>query len=750
MGGVCRGHDRVIVFAAIAPPLWLAVPAVLALAAAGRWPVLKVCGWGLLGLSWGVWHAERYLADRVSPADEGRPLTVEASMTGLPELSSFGRVRVRWQPLRRLDQGALPRHARLWELTGPPGDYRPGDVWQLTVTLKRPHGAASPGAFDLEAWLMSEGVSATGAFQAATRLRAGGGSVDGWRLDIRNRFLPLIADKPEAAVTLALLTGDRALVPDTLSALYRDTGIIHLMAISGPHVVLFALGAVWLVRRIMNLKPGVFRRVPFHRMAWPVLLLASLAYGLLAGWSLPTARTWVMLACCALAAMAGRRPDRWGVLIRALALVLFWQPLSVHAAGFWLSFAAVAVIQLWGGWRQQTALAQSTRLQWRLFVALMPLGLLFFGQVSLVSPVANLLAVPLIGLVVVPLGLIGLGAGMFWHHAGAACWYWAGCLLEGLGRVLGWLVAPGSPVWYWSPGPGSLVFFTLALLVWMAPRRLLPRELGVVLLLPALLPGVGVGSGELRLSVLDVGQGLSVLLETRHHRMLYDTGPSPRVGDSVVTPYLMRRGVRELDLLMLSHNDLDHTGGAQPVLDRLNVRHLSYSAPPEGYTVKPEVRQGFCRAGQRWDWDGVHFHVLSPLPSMAAFKDNDRSCVLRVSGEGYSVLLTGDIEEKAETALLAESALPQTDWLVVAHHGSKTSSSEAFLDRLRPRAGIISAGYRNRFGHPHPKVTARYENRAVPLAWTARTGTWVQHWRPGGDFVREEWRGRRHYWHNAP
>ncbi len=279
--------------------------------------------------------------------------------------------------------------------------------------------------------------------------------------------------------------------------------------------------------------------------------------------------------------MAGRRPDRWGVLIRALALVLFWQPLSVHAAGFWLSFAAVAVIQLWGGWRQQTALAQSTRLQWRLFVALMPLGLLFFGQVSLVSPVANLLAVPLIGLVVVPLGLIGLGAGMFWHHAGAACWYWAGCLLEGLGRVLGWLVAPGSPVWYWSPGPGP--WCSLRWRSWSGwrPGGCCPRA-GVVLLLPALLPGVGVGSGELRLSVLDVGQGLSVLLETRHHRMLYDTGPSPRVGDSVVTPYLMRRGVRELDLLMLSHNDLDHTGGAQPVLDRLNVRHLSYSARRRG------------------------------------------------------------------------------------------------------------------------------------------------------------------------
>jgi competence protein ComEC len=716
-----------------------------------RFRVLLFPAWLLLGAAWGVWHAQAYLDDRVPTILEGRPIVVEARIAGLPEPAAHGRLGIRVQPVRTRDRSRHFPTGRLWVLNAPVADYRPGDVWSMTVSLKRPHGAASPDAFDYEEWLMSEGVTATGMVRQARKLSAGAWSVDGWRLRIREQFAPLIADKPEAAIALSLLTGDRALVSDELTGIYQSAGIMHLLAISGPHVLLFAVGVVTLLRRLNGLRPALYRTLPFSRWQWPVLLLAACAYGALAGNSLPTHRTLVMLAFGALSRMAGREADAWAVLWRSLALVLLWQPLSVHAAGFWLSFGAVALILLWSGRKWQgSALLKAASLQGYLFLAMLPLGLLFFGQVSLVSPLANAVAIPLISLVVVPLLLTGLLAGHVWADAGMACWFWSSSLLEGLGQWLVLLVGEGQSLLSWRPGGTALVFLTLALLVWLSPRRLVPREVSLALLLPVFFVRQPPAPGELQMAVLDIGQGLSVVLQTRHHVLLYDTGPTPLAAQGVILPYLYGAGIRKLDRLVLSHNDLDHTGGADQVIRGMAVESVLFSAAPEGYRPGPDTSRYFCRSGMSWQWDGVHFDMLGPLPVQADMTDNNRSCVLRVSGRGYSVLLTGDIEAPAEQALLDSGVDLRSRWLLLPHHGSKTSSTLPFLAAVSPELGVVSAGYRNRFGHPAPNVVERYHSRQVPLESTVTSGSLIYRLRPGGDFVREAWRRGRHYWHNSP
>ncbi|RZU45024.1 competence protein ComEC [Fluviicoccus keumensis] len=711
---------------------------------------LRVPAWLLLGLAWGVWHARAYLEDRIPQAWEGRPLTVEARIVGLPHPSAHGRLGIRVLPLRTSSQGLPLPGARYWELTGEPADFRPGDVWVLTVSLKRPHGSVSPNAFDLEEWLMSEGVTATGTIRQARLLKAGNWSMDRWRLSIRERFQPLIIDKPDAAIALSLLTGDRAEIDDDRLRLYQSAGISHLLAISGPHVLLFAVAVAGALRWLAGRRPVLFRRMPFQRWQWPVLLAAAIAYGCLAGASLPTMRTLVMLALCVLARMSGREADAWSVLWRALALVLFWQPLSVHAAGFWLSFGAVALIMLWGGIRRRgSALMQAAGLQLYLFLAMLPLGLLFFGQVSLIAPLANAVAIPLISVLVVPLLLAGLMVGYGWHHAGMACWYWAGCLLERLDDLLAWMTTHGAGLFYWRPGPVALISLSLALAMFLAPRRLALRAPATFLLLPVVFARPLPERGELRMAVLDVGQGLSVVLHTRSHSLLYDTGPGPLAGRDVVLSYLYGAGIRRLDRLVLSHNDLDHTGGAAEVIRGIPASEVVYSALPEAYRPGLESRQQFCRQGQHWDWDGIRFRVVSPGPSLAGAADNNRSCVLHVQGEGFSILLTGDIETPAEQALLGSGEDLRADVLVLPHHGSNTSSSPAFLQAVQPRLGIVSAGYRNRFGHPAARIVERYRSARIPLDSTILSGTLDYRFAPGGHIDRESWRTGRHYWRNS-
>ncbi len=727
--------------------------AICCLILALKWPFLRLLAVFMLSMSWSVYQAQQYLNQRVPTDIEGKAFRVLVQIDGLPELTKFGQ-KIRIQPLAMRSQLIydIPSNTR-WQLTSDKiYPFRPNQQWQLTVTLKRPHGTASAGAFDYEAWLLSENITATGKIGRAIFVQSGQRSFDEWRLQLREKFQQAFGESVASGVTLALLTGDRALVPNSAWDLYAATGTSHLMAISGTHVLLAAMMVAWLIERILTRFPSLFLRIPLSRLRLPVVLMVAIAYGCLAGLSLPTLRTLAMLFLSVCLAWFQREVSFFAIFLRAFVLMVLWQPLSVHAIGFWLSFMAVAVLVLWSAWqRQEHSVFAFGRLQLWLTLALIPLTLCFFGRLSLVSPVANFVAIPVITFVVVPLDLLGLVLGEVSDSWQILVWQAAVYVINSLNDLLSLLSQWSFAQLFWVFSPITLVFLTFSMLALLLPKGIVPRYLALMLLLPVYFRIETIAEGSLRVSVIDVGQGLSVLLQTQHHRMLYDTGANAMAGERIITPYLRWSGVSQLDTLMISHNDSDHTGGADALLAQIAIKQAFYSALPEGYVLPPSTPQQICQAGQYWQWDKVDFRVLSPVVGEHYDKDNNRSCVLRVSGTGFSVLLTGDMETPAEKILLASSPKQlASQLLVLGHHGSKTSSSPAFLAEVKPQLAIVSAGYKNQFGHPSISVIERLKTSHIAIDNTIQQGTLIYHLSSTSSLQKEVWRERGHYWLNSP
>lgn len=694
------------------PPGWLLPMAGvvgLALLLSRLYPL----GFFLLGLAWACASAQWALDDRLAPALDGRTLWLEGRVVGLPAVAD-GVVRFQLQ-------GAVSRRGELPELIrvawhgGP--EVRGGERWRLAVSLRRPHGLVNPQAFDYQAWLLAQRIGATGTVKAGERLSEAGGLAAG-RDALRQRLLRVDAFGREGGLA-ALVLGDGSGLSTADWRLLQHTGTVHLMVISGQHITLLAgilYGLVaWLAR--LGLWP---RRWPWLPCACGLALCGALLYGLLAGFEVPVRRACVMIALVLLWRLRFRHLGAWWPLLLALIVVLLVEPLAVLQPGFWLSFAAVAVLILvfaarLGNWRWWRSLG---RAQWTMAFGLLPAMLALGLPVSASGPLANLIAVPWVGVLVVPLALLGtlllplpwIGEGLLWL---------AGGLLEllfvVLGRIATWLPAwlPASlPLWAWSL---ALLGAGLLLLPSGVPLRL-P---GLFLLLPALLlDGKPLPAGLAQVWLLDVGQGLSVLVRTREHALLYDAGPSFGdfdMGERVVLPSLRALDLRGLDLLLLSHADNDHAGGAVAVARGLPVARVLSG---EAQRLPAELRAEPC-AGQRWQWDGVDFQLWR---WEAGTRGNQRSCVLRVTAAGESLLLTGDIDSRAERALLSGDLPARADWLLVPHHGSRSSSSAAFLAAVAPRGALLSRGRHNGFGHPHPLVVARYAELGVALYDTAETG----------------------------
>lgn len=718
-----------------------------------KWSIMRPVALFLLVMSWSVYQAQSYLNQRLPTAIEGQTFRVLVEVNGLPEMTKFGqRVRVQPLELRSKLSYQLPQNS-YWQLNSQKIiPFRPNQQWQLTVTLKRPHGTVSMGAFDYEAWLLSEHITATGKISRAVLISEADWSINEWRLQVRERFQQAFVNNPDAGVALALLTGDRALVNDSSWDLYAATGTSHLMAISGTHVMLAAVIVAWLLMQLAKQYPLLFIHIPLQRLRLPVVLIVALAYGCLAGLSLPTLRTLVMLSLSVFIAWWQRDVSGLAILLRAFVLIVLWQPLSVHAIGFWLSFMAVAILIFWSGWqRQEHHWLAFSRLQLWLTLALLPLTLCFFGSFSLVSPLANLLAIPVITFMVVPLDLLGLVLGVLSTDLQIMAWQAAVWIVQALNVLLSLL---NKYLWaqqFWVFSPLPLVFLTVACLIVLLPRGLVTRSLAMMLLLPVFFRWQTLPEGALRVSVIDVGQGLSVLLETQHHSLLYDTGANMNAGERIIVPYLRWSGVRQLDTLMISHNDSDHTGGADALLAQIPIKKAMYSAAPEGYTLAKNTSQQLCQAGQQWQWEQVNFKVLSPIVGGHYDKDNNRSCVLRVSGQGFSLLLTGDMEAPAEKILLANtSSTLASQVLVLGHHGSKTSSTSEFLAAVKPQLAIVSAGYRNQFAHPSPSVIERLRSNNIAIDNTINQGTLRYLFAPTQAIQKEVGRERGHYWLNAP
>ncbi|HEY6132586.1 MAG TPA: DNA internalization-related competence protein ComEC/Rec2, partial [Rubrivivax sp.] len=585
--------------------------------------------------------------------------------------------------------------------------------------------------------------------------------VERWRQQIRDAILVRVHDAGVAGVLAALAVGDQAAIERDEWALYRNTGVAHLMSISGLHLTMFAWLAGLGVGLAWRQSTRLMLAVPAPTAARWGGLLCAVAYALLAGWGVPAQRTVFMIGAVVLLRTLGLRWPTPLVLLVAALVVSLLDPWALLQPGFWLSFAAVGLlivsepVSRAAGTAAQTLPArlravgaQGLRTQAVATLGLAPLSMLFFQQVSVVGFVANVAAIPLVTLLVTPLALLGVLAPPLWSLAGA--------LVQGLNAVLGFLAALPGAVWSAAAAPAWAVASGLlggALLLLPLPWRL--RLLGLPMLLPLLAPAPERPSeGSFEFVAVDVGQGTAALVRTARHLLVYDTGPQTApeadAGERVLVPLLRARGEKAIDLLLLSHRDSDHVGGAASLLAAVSVRASSSSLADTHPLQARLPAHRRCDAGQRWAWDGVQFEVLHPLTSDHARpqKPNALSCVLLVSAaNGQRALLAGDIEADQETALVARAGgALRADMLLVPHHGSRTSSTAAFIDAVAPRWAVVQAGYRSRFGHPAPDVVARYTARGAEVLRSDRCGAWV--WRPGASGGRCQRRVAPRYWHH--
>ena len=744
-----------------------------------------VCG-AALGLGFGAagWRSSLFLEDALTAALEGQDVTVTGVVAAMPQRNEAGlrfrldvdsasnaRGPVKLPPRLYLgwyagDYGAWTGSATgganpVFELQRQPGDLTAGERWEMTVRLKAPHGGSNPFGFDYELWLWEQGLQATGYVRAGPKdappKRVGSTwqhPVEGLRQHMRDAILARVANPKLAGVIAALVVGDQNAIDRADWDVYRATGVAHLMSISGLHVTMFAWAAGLLVS-------GFWRRSQRLCLAFPAssagliggVMLAS-GYALFSGWGVPSQRTVLMLATVGLLRLSGRRWPWPHVWMLACAVVVAVDPWAMLQAGFWLSFVAVGVLfatdsganydRPAGTWGR---FLSGLREQWVITIALTPLTLLLFGQVSVVGLIANALAIPWVTLVVTPMAMAGVVYAPIWDIAA-----WS---VQGLGWYLDLLLrlpfatvsVAGSPLWAGTIGLCGALLMTMRLPI---PLRML----GVPLLMPVLLwQAPRPAMGHFELLAADIGQGNAVLVRTAHHALVYDTGPrfsrESDAGHRVVVPLLKALDVNP-DTVMLSHRDVDHTGGALAVLAMAPQAALISSIEDEHelQTVRKATR---CEAGQHWQWDGVDFDVLHPQSGDydRSLKSNAMSCVLRISNGAQSALLVGDIEQPQEAALLGQSVTLKSDVLLVPHHGSKTSSSESFLDAVQPRIALVQTGYRNRFGHPAELVMVRYRQRSIQVFDSPHCGaaTWLS---IQPDDVQCQRQRALRYWHHRP
>jgi competence protein ComEC len=634
---------------------------------------------------------------------------------------------------------------------------RAGETWQFLVRLKPPHGFMNPGGFDYEAWLFQNGIHATGYVRESevNRKLQPAGLFDGSasRQRIAEKISSMLDGSLFAGFVAALAVGDRAAIAPHQWDVLINTGTNHLMAISGLHIGLAAAFGYWLCRRL--LPAGVMLIIPAQHAAMMAAVVIALIYAMLAGFAIPTQRALLMLVCIAGASLLRRTTAPMDVLSVALLLVLLWDPAAVMSAGFWFSFLAVAVIY-------HAVSGRTARLRWLkwlwvqlvIALALFPVSLFMFQQASLVSPLANAFMVPYVSLLIVPLVLLGLLMLPFSNAAADILFSAADSLFQLIWPLLQWL----SDLYYshWLKAqPGILVTIIALAGVGMilAPRMRYWRAAGVILLLPALgWQPKPPQAGAFELNVLDVGQGLAIVVRTHSRTLVYDTGArfSDRLdsGEAVLLPFLTHEGIEKIDLLMISHGDGDHIGGAASVLDAFP--HTPVLG--QGIDELSAVSRKHCGTGQSWNWDGIEFTVLHP-DGVTYKATNNRSCVLKIEGGGGSVLITGDIEQPVEARLLRHSHdRLAADILVAPHHGSKSSSGTDFIEAVSPQIVIFAAGYRNRYQFPKQQIVERYASFGSDLYSSGRHGAIriAVHPRRGISAVESYRDSHRKYWNHLP
>ncbi len=737
-----------------APPVALACACLCAsVAGAGVWRRSWLLGPGA-GFCLTALQLNAALADRLNPTLEGQALRVRGVVTSVPQ-GTLDLLKFRFSPLPDGDSRVLPR---LIELTwyDAPTRVDAAETLELEVKLRRPRGFANPGGRDNEARMLRDHVGASGYVRSGARLgRESNAAFKHPVLLARARIASIIRDalgeRPSAGIVAGLAVGlQDALSRDQWLQLSRS-GTSHLMAISGLHIAMVAAVFAWVGGQVQRFRQRRGATGATRDASVVAAAVAALGYSLLAGWSVPTQRTMVMIACAAAALLLRRRigvADGLGVCV---AGVLLLDPLAPLAPGFWLSFGAVAVI-LYGATghvRPPGLIRGYLRVQAVVTLGLVPVLAGSFGSVSLVSALVNLYAIPLYTLLIVPAVLVSCAVAMIADDAGAALLDWTGRLIESTWPLIE--VPAKWPLASWSiAGLDGIAWIALVLgaLAALSPLPVPGRVAGGVLVVAACLwrPPL-VPDGVARLTILDVGQGLSVVIETRGHTLVYDAGPSFRTGSDtgqlVVVPFLRSRGIRTVDRVVVSHDDDDHKGGVGSVLALMDAHALTLGPSLRAGAFDPhreQLIQDTCRRGEAWSWDGVGFRWVHP-GDVRYQRDNDSSCVLLVSAGGSTALVTGDIEAEAERDMVRDGVLAAVDVVVVPHHGSRTSSTPDFVAASRPRWVVYAVGYRNRWNFPVRRVVERWEQAGARGVRTSDGGAITIELVPGSAMAPPvEWR----------
>ncbi|MBU3628174.1 DNA internalization-related competence protein ComEC/Rec2 [Polynucleobacter sp. AP-Reno-20A-A9] len=753
-------------------------------------PLKKFAAIGLLfvaGFAWNALYAENRLENVLATELEGKELMLEGRVAALSQSNSSGakfafevddivsgkavlkrfpkRIYLSWQPAWRNPQ-AIP-------------EVIPGQRWKIRAKLKRPYGSLNPYTFDFERWSFHQDFGASGSVRSGellldkdiawTELEL---RMELARWHLRKKIQSMLPnDARYVGVLIALVMGDQNAINQDDWQVFNATGIGHLISISGLHVTMLAgVGAS-------------FAAFLWRRRTWPLIapvskvaavsgFVTAFIYAWLAGFQIPAQRTMYMVGVVAFALWTGRNPRSFDIWWWALAFVLLIDPMAPYTPGFWLSFGAVAAIlyamgdssgllgiptekELEMHWvhRMGQALREACRVQAVVTLALLPFTLYWFYQVSIVSPLANAFAIPLVSYIVTPLAIAGA---LLPEFIGRWLLLPAHASMEYLAIILEWMAGwSWSVAWSKQPEWWMLVIAGCGIVYAIRPgavdeswkRRLLSVSLSVPLFIWPTQLKTHLAQGEFRAIVLDIGQGTAVLIETANRRLLYDTGPiqgkKDDAGQRIILPYLRGRGINQVDRMVISHSDSDHVGGAATLLRHIQFNLMMGSLPSNNPLLHNLAARKIpavpCRFGQRWSWDGVDFVIWHPheetvFAEQYPGKPNEMSCVLEVRNQQSSLWLTGDVEKQGESEIterLDEEMLQEISdrelIFMAPHHGSKTSSSLALLKRLEPSQAFAQNGYRNRYGHPHPDVTARYQGLEIPFYQTPKTGaqTWI-------------------------
>ncbi|HIO97820.1 MAG TPA: DNA internalization-related competence protein ComEC/Rec2 [Leucothrix sp.] len=694
-----------------------------------------------LGLLFANLSAHINLNNRLANEWEGKEILIQGKVVGLPEIRNKS-LRFRL----KIEKAFIPSEGDLFnkqiDLKGivrlswfkSPQSISADERWQFKVRMKHPSGFLNPGGFDYEKWLFTQRIIATGYVRKSTineNIRLAEPpwwSINHLRQKINKNIQDNVANKTSSAVISALVIASRSQLNDQQWQQLQKTGTSHLIAISGLHIAVVAGFGFIPIFLIWWLFPILNEKIPLRIAGGIVGMLFAIAYALLAGFTLPTQRALLMVLVGIFGLIIRRNFSSINILASAMLAVLLVDPLAAMTISFWLSFLAVSLIIILIKRQIEQPNFRLIKLQVVLSLGMLPLTLLFFGNASLTSPIANLFAIPWVSFIVVPLSLLGLAFmpissylsnGLFNISALSIDWLFLG--LSYLSDLsINDLNMAGVPTVY-------LTLAFLGLLFLLLPKGFPARWLGVIAFLPALFFTVDrPKEGEFEFVLLDAGQGMASVIHTKNHTLVYDVGTrmskSFDMGKLVVVPYLKNKRVQKVDTLVLSHNDIDHTGGANFLLKTVQIDTII------GSKIKKfnQRKINTCSAGMRWQWDGVDFEVLSPLLKLSAdpnqkdtkapVSDNNLSCVIRVSNGKHSLLLTGDIEKRVEKNLISELGDKlKSSVISVPHHGSKTSSSRAFLNLVSPKLALIPTGYKNRFGHPKPSILTRYESLGVKV-----------------------------------